>query len=401
MTNKSSSLIEIDYRAFYGKLFSALINQFGVNYIVEIEDAIQNTFLKSLKNWNVKQPINKENWLFIVAKNDVINQLKGANKTSLSYFVKDEQTVTIDDDLRLQTILLTSCSKKISTQTKIVFILKNIFGLHIREIEESTFIKQDAIYKSIKRAYKNLKVEFEKEEFNSILNRITKQEIHIVEQILYAVFNVGFDSFNEKSDSIVNDDICLEALSLTKLLYKEKKLTSTRNLLALFCFHLARIPSKINNGKLISFLKQDRNSWNKDLIDLGFHYLKKPKKLNKFYLETLLVSKYMTTDNYSVSFWLEIVNLYELLIKISNSPIIKLNYCYVLHKAEKNTDSLKLLNTIENELPNNHIYFSLVKAEIIRQANPKKSEEIITSVLTNIHQNIRKDYLLENSFINY
>lgn len=399
MTNKSPALIEIDYRAFYGKLFSALIKQFGVSYIVEIEDAIQNTFLKSLKNWNVEQPINKENWLFIVAKNEVINQLKKANKTSLFDFVKDEENIAIDNDLRLQTILLTSCSKNISTQTKIILILKNIFGLHVREIEESTFIKQDAIYKSIKRAYRSLKVEFEKEELNSILNRITKQEIHIVEQILYAVFNVGFDSFNEKSDSIVNDDICLEALSLAKLLYKERKLTSTRNLLALFCFHLARIPSKINNSKLISFFKQDRNSWNKDLIDLGFHYLKKPKKLNKFYLETLLVSKYMTTDNYSISYWFEIVNLYELLIKISNSPIIKLNYCYVLHKAEKNTESLKLLNTIENELPNNHIYFSLVKAEILRQENPQKSEEIVSGILTNIHQSIRKNYLLENSFI--
>lgn len=107
----------------------------------------------------------------------------------------------------------------------------------------------------------------------------------------------------------------------------------------------------------------------------------------------------MTTDNYSISYWFEIVNLYELLIKISNSPIIKLNYCYVLHKAEKNTESLKLLNTIENELPNNHIYFSLVKAEILRQENPQKSEEIVSGILTNIHQSIRKNYLLENSFI--
>jgi len=76
----SSNLLpkeETNYRALYGKLFSGLLNQFGANYISEIEDAIQNSFLKSLKIWKQKDvPNNKENWLFIVALNDLLNQIK-------------------------------------------------------------------------------------------------------------------------------------------------------------------------------------------------------------------------------------------------------------------------------------------------------------------------------------
>lgn len=398
--NKEFSLIETSYRAFYGKLFSALINQFGINNVTEIEDAIQNSFLKLLKNWNFNPPQNKENWLFIVSKNDVINQLKKKHKNH-SFYLDNEHNLEDTKDLRLDTILFIASSKKNSAQTKIIFVLKNIFGLHIKEIEESTLLKKDAIYKSIKRANKSLKVEYENTEINDVLKQISSNEISIVEEILYAVFNIGFDSFNEKNTSIINDNLCLEALALAKLLHKEKQQHSTSNLLALFCFHISRIPAKVYNGKIISFFKQKRELWNTELINLGLFYLKKTEHLDKFYIESLIVNKYMSTSNYSIDFWKDISNLYEVLIKISNSPIIKLNYCYALHNAQQVNRAFKILEDIESQLPKKHVYYSLIKANLIQDKDSIKSKKMIDSVINNINQTIRKDFLLENGFINY
>jgi len=402
MTSNTYSIVESNYRASYGKLFSALVNQFGVNNVNEIEDAIQNSFLKSLKSWNPKQiPNNKENWLYIVARNDVINQIKKKNKaTSEFIFTKTEESRTAKNDLRLQTILFIASSKNISTQAKVIFILKNIFGLHIREIGESTLLNQDAIYKSIKRAKKSLQLEFKDKQIDSILKEVTQNEISIVEEILYAVFNIGFDSFNEKIKSIVNEDLCLEALSIVKLLFNEYKQDSTRNLLALFCFHIARISAKVSNGKLISFFEQDKTNWNKELIDLGFYYLHKPKKLDKFHIEALIISKYITASSYNIEHWNDIIRLYELLIKYTNSPIVKLNFCYCLHKARRTNEALELLENIKNELPNEHIYYSLVKANILKETNPKESDKLISSVVNKLNHTIRKEYLFENGFIN-
>lgn len=402
MTNRSYSIIESNYRASYGKLFSALISQFGVSYINEIEDAIQNSFLKSLKNWKADQiPDNKQNWLYIVARNDVINQIKAKNKTIPELaFSENSENETSENDLRLQSILFVVSSKNISSQTKVIFVLKNIFGLHMREIAESTLLKQDAIYKRIKRANKSLQLEFKNKPIDVILKKVNSNEISIVEEILYAVFNIGFDSFDEKIKSIINEDLCLEALSLSKLLYIEYGHDSTRNLLSLFCFHIARIPSKVSEGKLIPFFQQDRNYWNKKLIELGFHYLQKPAKLDKFYVESLIVSKYMTTNSFNTAHWDEIVKLYELLMKFSNSAIIRLNFCYVLHKAQRTEEALELLEKIKHEMPKEHIYLSLVEAEILKEAKPKESGKIMFSVLNKINQSIRKEYLLENGFIN-
>ena len=403
----SSNLLpkeEINYRAIYGKLFSGLLNQFGTNYVSEIEDAIQNSFLKSLKIWTQNNvPNNTENWLFIVARNDVLNQIKKL-KENLNFSVEqfeDTSSISNETDLRLQTIIFISTLENVSNQAKILFVLKNIFGLSISEISDSTLINQEAIYKNINRTKKNIQLEFNGNNINLDLNSITANQkaISIIEEILYAVFNIGFDSFSEKTENIVNEDLCLEAFALTKFLFNQYQSDSTSNLLALFCFHIARIPAKIDNGKLISFFNQNREKWNKELLNLGFHYLKKPKEISKFYLEAIIISKYMSISKLTQNNWTDIVNLYEIMQKVSQSPIVKLNYCFCLSKIGKTENALAILTEIENELPNEHIYFSLVKAKILKEINPKEADDLFISVIDKMNQKIRKEYLLENELI--
>ncbi|MEE9364233.1 MAG: DUF6596 domain-containing protein [Cellulophaga sp.] len=398
MKNKTSSVVESSYRTFYGKLFSALFSQFGANYVSQIEDAIQNSFYKSLKSWKPNQvPNNKENWLFIVARNDVLNQIRqGSRLHSETHFKTNEETENANEDLRLKTILYLSKAKNVSSKVKVIFILKNIFGLHIKEISACTLLSQDAIYKSINRAKKDFQQATKDADFDLTFQQVTENEIVIIEEILYAVFNIGFDSFSEKNKSIMNEDLCLEALALAKILSDKFEQITTKNLLALFCFHLARIPAKIKDNKIISFFEQDKTNWNNDFIKLGFHYLEKPEKLNKYYVEALIASKHMTDIKNDIEHWNEIIKLYQLLLSISNSPITKLNLCYCLSKAQRIEEAKKLLEIVENELPNEHIYLSLVKANIFENKKNLESEKIIEKVLKNINQKIRREYILEN-----
>jgi len=400
----SSNLLpkeETNYRALYGKLFSGLLNQFGANYISEIEDAIQNSFLKSLKIWKQKDvPNNKENWLFIVALNDLLNQIKRQkenNNFSVEQ-IEDTSSISNETDLRLQTIIFISTLQSVSNHAKIHFALKNIFGLHTVEISDSTLINQEAIYKSINRTKKNIQLEFKGNEID--LNSITanQQAISIIEEIFYAVFNIGFDSFSENTESIVNEDLCLEAFALTKLLFNQYHSDSTSNLMAVFCFHISRISAKVDNGKLISFFNQDRKKWNKELLNLGFHYLKRPKTLSKFYLEAVIISKYMSVK-FTQNDWNDIVKLYEMMQKVSQSPIVKMNYCFCLSKIGKTEKALEILSQIEKELPNEHMYLSLVKARILKEINPKESDDLFILVMNKMKQKIRKKYLIENELI--
>ncbi len=330
----------------------------------------------------------------------MLNQLKRNKKVSaLAENHTTVHTQTKTNDLRLETILLVASSTSISKQAKIVFVLKNIFGLSVHEIAENTLIGDQAIYKIVGRSKTALQSEYKDLQIQDILENIGRNEVPIVEEILYAVFNSGFDSFSEKHKSIVNEDLCLESFALAKILLRNYNLQSTSHLLALFCFHIARIRAKVDEGNLISFFRQDQSKWNKDLINLGFHYLKKTDKINKFYIEALIVSKYMSTNSFSICFWSDIAKLYEILLHISPSPIIEINYCFCLHKAQRSEEAIILLEKVENELTNDHIYLSLMKAKILSGTNPTESKTMTENVIKKLNQEIRKKYLLENQFI--
>jgi len=395
-----SSNLGIRYRACYGKLFSGLLNQFGTDYVSEIEDAIQNSFLKSLKlTTQGKVPDNPENWLFIVARNDVLNQIK---KQKAPYTIATEEnedsfSAGSETDLRIQTIGFIITLKNSSNQAKILFALKNIFGLSIAEISDTTLINQEAIYKHINRTKRSMQQEVKNMEVDLHSIRINPHGAAIAEEIFYAVFNIGFDSFHEKTGRIVNDDLCLEAFALTKFFSDQYQYNSTRNLLALFCFHLARVPAKIENGKLISFFHQNREKWNKEFLHLGFHYLIKPKEINTYYLEAVIISKYMSVHPFKKADWMDIVKLYKWMQQISKSPIITLNYCFCLSKIGQSEDALTLLLNLEKELPQDHIYYSLVKATLLKEISPKESNGLFLSVMHKMKQKIRKEYVLENA----
>lgn len=396
MKNSTSSVIECSFRAHYGKLFAALFNQFGAAHVNEIEDAIQNAFYKALKAWKPNQIPNKqENWLYIVAKNDLLNQLRTRERVTAQVpFLVETVAEELNEDLRLKTILLLAKSQKVAPKVKVLFILKNIFGLHIKEISECTLLSQDAIYKSIARAKLSLSKELQNASLDAVFEQVETPEINLVEEILYAVFNIGFDSFSEKVQLIINEDLCLEALALGKMLMQEFDQISSKNLLSLFCFHLARIPAKIKDGKLVSFFEQQPSDWNSELLKLGFYYLEQPSTLNKYYLEALIASKHMTTEQRNVQHWNEIIQLYELLLPFSNSPMLKLNLCYCLGQAERTKEVENLLASVEQELPDKHVYLSLVKAQVLKDT--EDTEKLISQALTHIHQDIRRTYILEH-----
>lgn len=394
---------EINYRALHGKLFSGLLGHFGTEFVSQIEDAIQNSFLKSLKIWKQNNgPASIENWLFIVARNDVLNQIKTRKRQTDPDFFElgnEDQLVNQEKDLRLQTILFIASLEIISKQAKIIFILKNIFGLNVREIHDCTLLNQEAIYKIINRTKKSLHKEYDLKLLDIHSISADDHTVNIVEEILYSVFNIGFDSFNRKTEEIINKDLCLEAYSLAKMLLSQYESDTTSNLLAVFSLHTARIPAKIENSKLISFFKQNREKWNQELLQLALQYLKKPKTINKFYLEALIIAKYMTVQNFTQNDWTDIVDLYKILQQVSSSPIVKLNYCYCLSKVGKTDQALVILSEIEKELPNEHTYFNLVKAKLLKKVNPGESDKLFTLVMNNLSQKIRREYLLENELI--
>ena len=382
------------FRVLHGKLYGALLKQFGVTYVDEIEDVIQNTFLKALRTWKPgKTPENKEGWLFIVAKNEMLNYLKALeNKRKLAAPKEAVEEEAELRDMRLETILFLCEQDELSEKAKILMVLKNVFGLHTKEISGATLMTEEAIHKLVNRSKKKL-MEVQNRPFEEE-KAITGSATRVVGEILYAVFSIGFDSFDKKTNQFINEDLCLEALSLAKLLVQRRDSDITSNLIALFCLHLSRMPAKIEDGVLIPFLKQNRGKWDQQLLNLGLHYLRKPAELNAFYLEALITSLHMAASKLDVAHWQQIVKLYKLWVLISDSPLIKLNLAYSLYLAGEWQESNEMMQSLEGILPKDHFYFTLVKAEMIKEERHEDYQKILKQVIDGIDHDLRRDFLI-------
>lgn len=106
---------------------------------------------------------------------------------------------------------------------------------------------------------------------------------------LYLLFNEGY--YSESQDSVMRNDLCLEAMRLTYLLIENEQ-TNQLSVIALFslmCFHASRFKARKNeNGEMILYQDQDESLWDHELISKGGYFLHQASqgnKLSKYHLE--------------------------------------------------------------------------------------------------------------------
>jgi len=70
-------LVEYFFRHEYGRLVATLSRRFGVQYIEDVEDAVQSALMTALETWAIAGlPDNAPAWLFRVAHNNVMGELR-------------------------------------------------------------------------------------------------------------------------------------------------------------------------------------------------------------------------------------------------------------------------------------------------------------------------------------
>src|SRR5262249_14182015 len=154
------------------------------------------------------------------------------------------------------------------------------------------------------------------------------------------------------SEQTVREDFCFEAIRLSLLLseYPEGEKPKTHALLALLCFHAARLQGRMDDdGGLIQLEAQDRSQWDWDLIGRGFHFLEKASmgnELSEYHLEAGIASLHCAAPTYQEIEWAKILELYDILYQMKPSPIVALNRAIALGKAQGPEEGLAELRKI-------------------------------------------------------
>ncbi|WP_349292810.1 RNA polymerase sigma factor [Elizabethkingia ursingii] len=357
------------FRQEYAKMTAVLCRLFGIHHIEIAEDLASDTFLKASEYWALHGiPENPSAWLYTVAKNKAKDYYK---HTSIAKEKLQEIFRTTRSEVEQETeasgqyikdsqlaMIFAVCDPAIPVESQICLALQILCGFSIAEIADALLSKPETIKKKLARARESLR----NTNFQIILLSETeiKSRLSTVLKTLYLLFSEGY--FSKSSQYYIRKELCLEAIRLT-LILTESTLTNipqTDALLALMCFQSSRLEARTDPyGKMILFDKQDTSLWDQSLIEKGNYYLVKActgNEVSKYHLEAAIAYWHTTVGNEKK--WPQILELYNQLISIENSPVTALNRLYAFSRVYGKEKALEEL--LKGEKPENSYYYELL-----------------------------------------
>ncbi|MEJ7680086.1 MAG: DUF6596 domain-containing protein [Segetibacter sp.] len=156
-------------------------------------------------------------------------------------------------------MLFALCHPSVSTEAQIGLSLRILCGFGIDEIANAFLTKKETINKRLFRAKEKLRVEKVQIEFPGEAK--INERLETVLTTLYLLFNEGY--YSESHDTILREDLCLEAMRLTYLLIENEQTNQpdVNALLSLMCFHSSRFKARKNeNGEIVLYQEPGRNT---------------------------------------------------------------------------------------------------------------------------------------------
>lgn len=322
------------------------------------EDAMQDALESALMHWKKNGlPANPQAWLFTTAKHkalDKLRRLHNFNEKKDMYHqlitltdsnTKEDEYCIPDERLRL---ILTCCHPALDQHTAVALTLKLICGLQTEEIAKALIIKPSTLAQRLVRGKKKIrlaKIPYQLPEKSDLLPRLD-----MVLQVIYLIFNEGYSA--SSGEHIARRQLSDEAIRLCLLLLKlipdEPEI---QGLLALMYLHDSRYSARFDetNG-FIPLSEQDRSLWDKDKKHTGLKLVSvalKKGKIGFYQLQAAISAVHSNAKCYKSTDWQEVILLYEHLLSIRDSNVIKLNQLVALSNVVPIKAVLKEVNEIQ------------------------------------------------------
>ncbi|MEO8884871.1 MAG: DUF6596 domain-containing protein [Mucilaginibacter sp.] len=381
---EQQELIPHLFRTEARKITAVLCKYLGIDHIQLAEDIAAETFLAALEDWPYKGiPPNPVGWLYTVAKNKAKNNALRAQVFSekVSLQINDEASINefeidLSDkniaDSQLQ-MLFAICHPTLPVEAQIGLALRILCGFGIDEIANAFLTNKETINKRLFRAKEKLRAEKIRIEFPGKIE--IDKRLSAVLTTLYLLFNEGY--YAESGDSVLREDLCLEAMRLTYMLIENEQTnqSSVNALFALMCFHASRFEARKNNtGEIVLYHDQDEKLWNYELIARGAYHLHKASggdNLSKYHIEAS-IAYWLTNKADTSEKWENILHLHNCLLAMQYSPVAALNRTYALAKVKGNAKAIKEAEALK--LENNPFYYTLL-GELYKPTDTEKAKQ--------------------------
>jgi RNA polymerase sigma-70 factor (ECF subfamily) len=354
-------LVEHFFRHEYGRLVAMLSRRVGVQHIEAIEDAVQSALMTALESWTVAGlPDNPSAWLFRVAHNDLVGQLRQRTRRRRILDENGAEHVAAPEDgpepflageVRddLLRMLFVCCDEAIPPESQLVLALKTLCGFDVREIALRLFSSEANVYKRLERARNRL------QEVPPCVDALTTDQysarLPAVHKILYLLFTEGY--LSSHAETAIRQELADEAIRLASILAEHPagKGPETSALLALMHLHAARLTARQDaSGGLILLAEQDRALWDQRKIQVGLAWLADSARgdvYSRYHAEAGIAAEHCLAPSFEQTRWDRVVECYSLLEQVAPSALHKLNRAVAVAEWQGPAAGLAVLEGLE------------------------------------------------------
>ncbi len=340
------------------KVLGAVARHFGD--FDAAEDAVQEAMIAAASQWpNDGVPDNPQGWLSRVASRRMIDHRRSESSRrqregrafDFGYLPPAEESdahAEQDDTLAL----LFMCSHQaLSASSAIALTLRAVGGLTTVQIANAFLVPETTMAQRISRAKQSIKA-------SGIPFRLPSGEewstrLRSVFHVLYLIFNEGYVTSN--GTQLQAPQLSREAIRLTRVLADLlPKNGEVMGLLALMLLNDARRRARTaRDGELIPLTKQDRSLWDQAEISEGVALVSAALShgsIGIYQIQAAIAAVHDEASSPEETDWKQILALYEVLKRISDNPMVKLNHAIAVAMVNGAAAGLDLLDQL-HDLP--------------------------------------------------
>jgi predicted RNA polymerase sigma factor len=307
-----------------------------------------------------------------------------ARRTRENELVREpEPTTTIDIDRAVtedDTLVLVfmCCHPSLTSASAIALTLRAVGGLTTAEIAHAFLVPEATMAQRISRAKQTIKTSGIPFQLPTPEERA--QRLRAVLHVLYLIFNEGYTS--SAGAELHRTDLSQEAIRLARIVYqRQPDDTEVAGLLALMLLTDARRLARTSaDGELIPLAEQDRTLWNREQIAEGVALISAtlPKgSVGPYQLQAAIAAVHDEASRTDETDWPQILALYEVLKRMTDNPMVRLNQAVAAAMVHGPAKGLELLDELETDSRvANHHRLHAVRAHLLELAG--RREQAIT-----------------------